>query len=342
VIDISNEALGYIVESFTYEAGVRDLKRKIEKIILKLNKDRIYKNGIFAKGKVKSHCLITKEIVDKYLTKPNILVKKVHTTNEVGVVNGLYATTSGMGGIIPILVYKHHMGKHGKFILKLTGKQGVVMKESVFYAFTIATNLIKNQYCDKFFNTYQSGLHIHTPDGATSKDGPSAGGAFLLAFISKILNKKIKHNVGMTGEIEINGNITAIGGLEYKLDGAKRAGINLVFVPKENEHDIEKIGLTNKTLFSDTFKYQLVDHISQIADMALLEDTADLTHDATYQKTFDSTKYLELHASAEQNDKVNIKKPISDDSDDETENENSENDESTETESDTDSDMEYD
>ena len=341
-IDISDEALGYIVESFTYEAGVRDLKRKIEKIILKLNKDRIYKSGIFAKAKVKSHCTITKEIVDKYLTKPNILVKKVHTTSEVGVVNGLYATTSGMGGIIPILVYKHHMGKHGKFILKLTGKQGVVMKESVFYAFTIATNLIKTQYCDKFFNAYQSGLHIHTPDGATSKDGPSAGGAFLLAFISKILNKRIKHNIGMTGEIEINGNITAIGGLEYKLDGAKRAGINLVFVPKENEHDIEKIKATNKTLFSETFKYQLVEHISQIADMALIEDNTDLSHDVTYEKTFDSSKYLELHASAEQIHVItDTRKTISDDSDEESENEES-NEESSETESDTDSDMEYD
>lgn len=292
IIELSDEAIGYIVESFTYEAGVRDLKRKIEKILLKINKDRIYKTNTFSK-KTKGKFIITKKVVDEYLSKPNILVKKIHSASEVGIVNGLYATTSGMGGIIPILMYKHHMGKSGKFILKLTGKQGAVMKESVLFAFTIATNLIKSQYCNSFFESYQSGLHIHTPDGATAKDGPSAGCAFTLAFISKILNKKIKNNIAMTGEIEINGCVTAIGGLEYKLDGAKRAGVKLVFVPKENDHDIEKIKQTNKTLFTDNFRYQLVEHITEIVDMALIEDDVVVNQKTVYQKVFDHTIYLQ-------------------------------------------------
>jgi endopeptidase La len=301
-IEIKDPEIAYIIDAFTYEAGVRDLKRKIEKIILKLNKDRIYKTDIFKNNnknknnKNKTHIIITKEIIDKYLNKPNIAIKKIHTTNEIGIVNGLYATTTGTGGIIPILIYKHHMGKNGKFMLKLTGKQGTVMKESVEFAFTIATNLIKTKYCDIFFKLYTSGLHIHTPDGATSKDGPSAGCAFTLAFISKILNKRIKNTVAMTGEIELNGNITAIGGLEYKLEGAKHAGVKLVFIPKENENDVINIKETNKTLFDDTFKYIIVDHIKEVVDMALIESDQEIfDKDITFDKMFNHHLYINEH-----------------------------------------------
>ena len=299
-IEIKDSEINYIIEEFTYEAGVRDLKRKLEKIILKLNKDRIFQSGIFSKNKKINKVSITKNIIDTYLKKPNIIVKKIYEHSEVGSVNGLFATTSGLGGIIPILVYRHQMGSNNKFILKLTGKQGTVMKESVSFAWTIASNLVKLAYCKKFFDVYPSGLHIHTPDGATPKDGPSAGGAFTLAFISIILNKPIKNTIAMTGEIERNGHITAIGGLEYKLDGAKRAGVKLVFVPKENLSDIKKIKESCKTLFDDKFKYIAVDHIREVVEMALI-DNSDKIMDKnyTYKNLFNCNEYLENIASVQ-------------------------------------------
>jgi ATP-dependent Lon protease len=171
------------------------------------------------------------------------------------------------------------------------------MKESVLFAFTIAMNLIKDNYITQFLDSHSGGLHIHTPDGATPKDGPSAGSAFTTAFISRILGRKIKKNIAMTGEIEANGNITAIGGLEYKLMGSKRAGVNLVFVPKENEDDFKKITDKNKTLVDDKFKIIIVNHITDILDYALIDDkfVSKLKKDIdiTYEKTFDWTLYID-------------------------------------------------
>jgi len=123
------------------------------------------------------------------------------------------------------------------------------MKESVMFSFTIAMNCIKSKYRDDFLEHYKSGIHIHTPDGATKKDGPSAGSAFTTAFISRILNKHIKHDIAMTGEIELGGDITAIGGLEHKLTGAKKAGVKLVFCPRENINDVAKIKKANPSFF---------------------------------------------------------------------------------------------
>ena len=298
-INIDKEQITYLIESFTNEAGVRNIRRKIENILLKLNKDRIYGEGPFEGRNGEgsegiSEITIDRALIDKYLTKPNIQITKIHTSPEVGVVNGLYATSYGSGGIIPILVYKNNMGANSKFDIKLTGKQGKVMQESIKFAYTIATRLLSSGACNQFFKSHPSGLHVHTPDGATDKDGPSAGSGFTLAFISKILNKKIKHNVAMTGEININGNISAIGGLDCKLEGAKRAGVKLVFVPKENEDDLMKIKESHTNLFDDGFRYIIVNNIIEIVDMALIEETMIVAgQDVTYDKMFDCSKYLE-------------------------------------------------
>jgi endopeptidase La len=296
-IEISNENIMYLIDSFTQEPGVRSIRRKIEKILLKLNKDKIFDSGPFEKKDTvdsKKIC-ITRDLIDKYLVKPSILVKKIGDVPEVGVVNGLFATTMGDGGIIPILVYRNQMGDGNKFSLKLTGKQGKVMKESVEIAWTLASNLVARQYLTNFFNNSKSGLHIHTPDGATDKDGPSAGSAFLLAFFSIILGKRVKNNIGITGELERSGCITAIGGLEYKLPGAKKAGIKLVFVPKENEKDIIKLKEHNKSLFDDNFKYILVNNITEVLNMALIELHGPYEQDNfVYEKLFNCTKYLKI------------------------------------------------
>jgi endopeptidase La len=291
-ITINKEDALYLIESFTMEAGVRNIRRKLEKIFSRLNMDRLMSTGIFEVETMNlKDIVITKELIDKYINKPKINIKKVNDIPKVGNVNGLYATSIGTGGVIPILIYKNH-DSNNKFKLKLTGKQGSVMKESVHFAFTIACNLVKLEYRRDFFKQYRNGLHIHTPDGATSKDGPSAGAAFTLAFISVILGKKIKNDIGLTGEIDQDGCITAIGGLENKLPGAKKAGIKLVFVPKENDKDIEKIKTSHATLFDDNFKYIAVDHIKDILDYALIENPDINTQVDAYEKLFNYEKYI--------------------------------------------------
>lgn len=286
-IDISNNSITRIIESYTNEAGVRDLRRCLEKIICKMNKDMIFKNEPF--NKVVNKVNINDKIIDKYLQKPEIQIKKIHSNDEIGTVSGLYATELGSGGIIPILVYRRQMGLKNNFVLELTGKQGDTMKESVRFAFNIAINLVKQKYSNHFFSHYKNGLHIHTPDGSTQKDGPSAGSAFTLAFISKILNKKIKHDIALTGEIDRNGFISAIGGLEYKLTGAKRAGVKLVLVPSENKKDIDKIIATDTKLCDNNFKIFFVTHINEIVDYALIDTDKKIN---IYEKTFDHNKYF--------------------------------------------------
>lgn len=310
-IAINDEDIIYLIENFTYEAGVRDIERKIDKLLLKLNKDRIFETGPFCptlQNKIKNkkntnianitnitNIVISKDLIDKYLEKPNILIKQIGIISEVGVINGLYATSVN-GGILQILMYKRFAGNNDKFLLKLTGQQGNVMKESVEFAFTIALNMLNNDIVTDFFDKYRYGLHIHLAD-ACKKDGPSAGGAFTICFLSIILNKRIKNTIGLTGEIDKNGDLSAIGGLNYKLPGAKKAGVKLVFVPMENEKDIEKIMKTQKTLFDDNFKYMLVSNIKQVMDMALIDHDDQITDNCTYEQLFNYENYCNNNAN---------------------------------------------
>jgi ATP-dependent Lon protease len=213
------------------------------------------------------------------LKKPRRESDKIHPSPEIGVINGLYATTNGHGGIINILIYKYF--NSDKFCLHLSGSQGDVMKESVSFSFTIAANLVKDEFMEIFIKKNSHGLHIHTPDGATPKDGPSAGSAFTTAFISRILNKKIRNDIAMTGEIGRSGEVNPIGGLPYKLRGAKSAGVKLVFVPEGNQKDYEEIKKIDPELFDD-LEIKVVKHIKEILGDALLEDDGSKLNVDTY------------------------------------------------------------
>ena len=289
-IYIDDKTIEYLIENFTHESGVRNLKRKLEKILLKLNLDKIYSRGIFDVKNNSNNINITIDMIDSTLDKPNNNIKKILSEPQIGIINGLYATDNGVGGILPILIYRNCNGSQ-KFKLKLTGSQKSVMKESIQFAFTIATNLLKIEIINKYIEENPDGLHIHTPDGATPKDGPSAGAAFTTAFISKILNLPIKNNIAMTGEIETNGMVTAIGGLESKLHGAKKAGVELVFVPFENKSDYEKIIKKNNKLICNNFNVKIVSHISEILDYTLIDNIKNF---ATDSKTFDYSKYCNI------------------------------------------------
>jgi ATP-dependent Lon protease len=114
------------------------------------------------------------------------------------------------------------------------------------------------------------GFHIHCPEGAVPKDGPSAGAALSVALYSLLTNRKIRNNIAMTGEINLQGKVMAIGGLEEKLEGAKRAGVNIALIPKENEKNLAKIRERNVSLFDDTFKIEIIETFDDVIKHALL------------------------------------------------------------------------
>lgn len=273
-VKFNEDSIELIINEYTNEAGVRDLKRKLEKIFLKLNIDRIYNDGVFKNINNisnKKPITIFKDSVGHYLGKNNIHIQYIHNEHLIGVINGLYATDSGQGGILPIQVYDNYTNGDDKFTLKLTGSQRRVMRESVISAFTSAMHCIKEDIRNKYIGKHPHGFHIHTPSSAVPKDGPSAGCAFATAFVSRILIKKIKCNVAITGEIELTGRVTKIGGLQYKLPGAKRAGINLVLVSSENNDDIEMMKKEYSDLFDKNFDVKLVKDLKDVLKYALID-----------------------------------------------------------------------
>ena len=265
VLKIDDETLKKIIINFTMEAGVRDIKRKIELVIMKLNKE--YMLSSYPDVVSLTYDEIVKILDEKPMT--NVVI---HASPEVGIINGLYATSSGVGGIVPIQIKKNY-SSDSSFNFKLTGSLGDVMKESIQCAFTVAMNYINdtNSICDKLLkDKFTNGFHIHAPHCGTPKDGPSAGAVFTIGFISILLNKKIRNNIAMTGEIDLLGNVTKIGGLDHKLIGAKMAGINLVLISKENEEDLNDIIKDFKDLFDSTFSYKIITSIQEAVIAFLL------------------------------------------------------------------------
>jgi len=277
-IVFTKEILTKIIEEHTFEPGVRSLKRCIENILLKLNLDRIYqknlfetKNDIIKEYTETNPLIITENILEDYLGKSKINYKTIHKKDMVGIVNGLYATNMSSGGIVPIQISGHHFGKTGKFVLKLTGNQKKIMRESILYSFTTAINLINLKHKEIFFNKYPGGLHIHNPEAATPKDGPSAGVAFTLAFLSIMLDKKIKHNIALTGEIDLHGNVSKIGGVRYKVQGAFKANVNIVYLPKDNEEDLDKLKKELPEIFDNNHECKFIDTVLDVAKETLID-----------------------------------------------------------------------
>jgi len=255
-LKISEKTSEYLIDCYTYEGGVRKLKDKLFEIIRELNLERIKGDS-----KHKFPLTITNKIIDDILDINNkIHHHKIHSKPTVGIMNGLYATESGIGGLTRVECFRTISER--KFELELTGKQGDVMVESVKVARTIATNLlpddIKIKINDEIQVSGSFGLHIHCPEGGVPKDGPSAGGVMTLVILSQLCGIPITNDIAMTGEIDLNGTIRAIGGLHSKLQGAKNAGCSLVIIPKDNEQDLNKI---YKEMSFDTMKIVMVSNI---------------------------------------------------------------------------------
>ena len=201
----------------------------------------------------------------------------------MGTINGLYATSAGIGGIT--IIETTFFPSTNFLELKLTGQQGDVMKESMSVAKTLALKLIP----EKILKELQTkdpklGIHIHCPAGATKKDGPSAGTAITIALLSLLCNLPIKNNIGITGEMNLNGRVLPIGGLYSKTEGAKLAGVMEVLCPKKNEDDLCKIRKENPEIEDDDFKITMIETIYDAIDKLLI--FPDETNKSTYFNKF--------------------------------------------------------
>ena len=238
IVELSDEIIEHIIDSYTIEPGVRKLKELLFDLFGEINLN-ILKSSCSESFELP--IVITKEnLENKYLNKYNkINEKRIHDTPEVGIINGLWANALGRGGIIPIQTL---FFPSSTFLdLRLTGLQGDVMKESMNVAKTLAWNLtndaIKKEWLKQFEETKCQGLHIHCPEGSISKDGPSAGAAITVAIYSLLNKKHIRNEIAMTGEISLNGEITAIGGLDVKILGGIKSGITTFLYPKANNKE---------------------------------------------------------------------------------------------------------
>ncbi|MFK7840274.1 MAG: endopeptidase La [Bdellovibrionales bacterium] len=225
---ISDNAVRDLIRYYTREAGVRNLERELANLCRKAIKD------ILMKGKEKIS--ITPRSLGKYAGIKKFRYGEIEDENRVGVVNGLAYTESG-GDLLSIEAVTMP-GKDGK--LSVTGNLKDVMKESV----TVAEMLIKSraaQFGIDYDELKEKQLHVHVPEGATPKDGPSAGAAMVTAIMSSLTGIEIHKDIAMTGEVNLRGNVTAIGGLKEKLLAALRAGITKALIPSENEKDLPDI-----------------------------------------------------------------------------------------------------
>lgn len=227
-VQITDEAIMLLIRNYTKEAGVRELGRMISSLFRKIVKKILLdKNKVFYS--------IDLFVVEELLGKKKYLYTETSEVDEVGVVNGMAYTVFG-GDILPIeaTLFK------GSGNLILTGSLGEVMQESCHIALDyIKSNMDKFNIDNKIL--LENDVHIHVPEGAVNKDGPSAGVTITSALISLLLNKKVSRDVAMTGEITLRGRVLGIGGLKEKVIGAHRANIKKIFIPLENESDLEEI-----------------------------------------------------------------------------------------------------
>lgn len=262
-VQLNDEVIEYIIETYTLEPGVRKLKEVLFDLFGEINIELLKYND-----EISIPFIITKDLIDnKYLKKYyKIEYTNIHDENKIGIINGLWANSLGKGGIIPI---ETNFFPTSNFLdLKLTGLQGDVMKESMNVAKTLAWNLTndkqKTVLLKKFNDTKCQGLHVHCPQGAVSKDGPSAGTAITIAIYSLFNSLKIKNNIAITGEINLQGQVTAIGGLESKILGGIRGGVTTFLFPKSNSRDFKEFmeKYESKPIISN-IKFIEISHIQE-------------------------------------------------------------------------------
>ena len=250
-LTIADEALHEIIQKYTREAGVRELERCLATICRKVARKIAEKKKV---GK-----LIKKEDVEKYLGPRKYSETLAEKKDEIGISTGLAYTQAG-GDILLIEV----LLMPGKGSLLLTGMLGKIMQESAKAAFSYVRSRWQQLGLKKDF--YKNlDVHIHVPEGAIPKDGPSAGTAITMALISAFTKKPTRREVGMTGEITLRGRVLEIGGIKEKVLAAHRAGLKTIILPKDNKKDLEEIP---KKVKKD-IKFVFVSHMDEVVKIAL-------------------------------------------------------------------------
>ena len=252
-LTISDKALLKLIRSYTKEAGVRGLERKLGEICRKTARE-IYQNK---KEKIR----VTDNNLVKFLGKEIYSKEEKNENDEIGVVRGLAWTSVG-GTTLEIEVNV----MPGKGEVKLTGKMGDVMKESAMAGISYIRSISPEYHIDKdFFSEHD--IHIHIPEGAVPKDGPSAGITMATAVLSAVIKQPVRADVAMTGEITLRGRVLPIGGLKEKLLAAKTAGMKTVCIPAKNEKDLHEISEEIKK----GLKIVLVERLDQVLEIALVK-----------------------------------------------------------------------
>jgi ATP-dependent Lon protease len=235
-VDFKDEAITKVFMDYTREAGVRNLEREVASVLRKTAREIVLQNSLNGKKKkVKSNFIIDPELVEKFLGVPRFRSQKADKELRVGSVTGLAWTSVG-GEILQV----DATIMNGAEKLTITGQIGDVMKESAQAALSYLRSNAKEFGLDQNFNKGKE-IHIHLPEGAIPKDGPSAGITLTMAMYSALSGKPARNDVAMTGEITLRGKVLPIGGLNEKLLAARRSGIKLVLIPKENEKDLNEI-----------------------------------------------------------------------------------------------------
>ncbi len=255
---ISDKAVRTVINNYTKESGVRNLERELANIIRKSATEIVEKD--------KKRIKINPNNVRKYLGIPRYRYDMANLKNEIGVATGLAWTPFGGDTLFIEVTTMVGSGK-----LELTGHLGDVMKESAKAGLSYIRSKAEKFGIDVDFNK-KIDIHIHVPEGATPKDGPSAGITMATALISALCNIPVRKDVAMTGEITLRGRILPIGGLKEKVLAAKRAGIKKVIIPRDNEKDIEEI----PTNVRKEFEFILAENMDQVIEQALFRgETSD-------------------------------------------------------------------
>lgn len=256
-LKISKNAVWKIASNYTKEAGVRQLEREIGNICRKAAKE------ILTTGK--KSVTITEKNLFKYLGKEKFTYQMANAADEIGIVRGLAWTSVG-GDTLQIEVNV----MPGKGEIMLTGQLGDVMKESARTGISYIRSVSRDyQIADDFFEKYD--IHVHIPEGAVPKDGPSAGITMATAMLSAITEQKVRADIAMTGEVTLRGRVLPIGGLKEKLLAAKNAGIKTVLVPKKNLADVEELSQE----ITKGFEILPVEHMEEVLKAAFVSDDQD-------------------------------------------------------------------
>jgi ATP-dependent Lon protease len=271
MIEFSDEVLKFMIEEYTLESGVRKLKEVIFEVVGEINLEILKNVCLETAVPIK---VTVEEIKKKYFKdKREVTIRKVPETSLVGFANGMYATSLGNGGTLPI---------HAKFFpsehfleLKLTGLQQEVMRESMHISLTVAWNLTSEERKKEIRKLYDGknnkyGINIHPGDGSVQKDGPSAGGIITIVLYSLLNDIPIKSRMAMTGEIQMSGDITAIGGLNHKILGSIKAGVREFLYPKENKREFDEFyEKYQKEEVLNGIKFYEVSHINEALELIL-------------------------------------------------------------------------